>query len=148
MPVTTAARVIIHAPRAAAWEVVADYANDPLWRGGVSRMDQTPPGEVREGAPVVEELRVLGRLVRTELEVWEVRTGEMFSWRATDGTNAHGTRTITTVDETTCELHTWRRIHLTGADRLLQPLVAWIFSRNERKDLRRVAHLIAERWNS
>ena len=54
MPIVTEGRAVIDAPAQAAWAVLADYANDPLWRQGVDRMEQTPPGEALDGAQVVE----------------------------------------------------------------------------------------------
>lgn len=144
MTIITSGRVVIDATTAVAWAILADYTNDPRWRHGVERMEQTPPGEVFDHAPVVEELRILGRLVRTPIEVHAVRPGSSFAWRATDGTDTHGTRSIVALDDGRCELHTWRRIALTGADRLLQPVVSLIMSRNERRDLQRAAALVAE----
>ena len=38
MPIITEARAVIAAPAAVAWRLLADYANDPLWRARVRRM--------------------------------------------------------------------------------------------------------------
>ena len=142
--VRTAGRVVIQAPASAAWEVLGDYAHDPAWRSGVSRMEQTPPGRVQNGATAEEDLRVLGREVRTRIELHDVRDGG-FSWRAVDGTHAHGTRTVAPLDSGRCELRTDREIRLVGADRLLAPLVRWAMSRAEHADLARAAALVERR---
>ncbi|MEZ3160293.1 SRPBCC family protein [Microbacterium sp. BWT-B31] len=144
MPIITEGRAIIEAPPSAAWAALADYANDVLWRKAVNRMDQDPPGEVFEGAAVVEELRILGRVVQTRIEVHDVRPGSSFAWRAIDGSAAFGTRSVVPLGTDRCELRTWRQIGLTGADRLLQPLVAWVLRRAERADVRRAALVVEQ----
>src|SRR5690349_10281647 len=93
--VITEASIVIEASAPDAWAVVGDYANDPQWRAAVSRMDQTPPGPVQRGATAVEVLRVLGRTTTTTVEVLSVDAPREFAWRATAGSIAHGTRTLT-----------------------------------------------------
>ncbi|MGB4779990.1 SRPBCC family protein [Microbacterium sp.] len=146
--VLTRASAVIEAPADAAWAVLGDYANDPLWRRAVSRMEQTPPGIVHDGAQAVEELQTLGRTVVTRVELHDVLPGRSFAWRAVDGTDAHGTRAIVPLDDGRCALRTERRIGLTGADRLLQPLVSWVMARAERADLARAAALVLARNGS
>jgi hypothetical protein len=144
-PITTKSRAVIEATAATAWAVLSDYANDPLWRHGVLRMEQTPPGAVHDGARVVEELRILGRTVRTDIEVRDVNPGSSFAWRALTGSDAHGTRSISPLGSDRCELVTEKHVCLAGSDRLLQPLVAWVIRRTERADARRAAAFVAER---
>ncbi len=145
MPIVTEGRAVIDTSAQIAWTVLADYSNDPLWRQGVTRMEQSPPGEVFDGAIVVEELHVLGRLTRTRIEVRDVRPGVSFAWRAVDGTDARGTRSLVPLGEGRCELRTWRQIRLRGADRLLGPLVAGVMARAERGDVHRAVGLVTER---
>lgn len=145
MPVITQGRAIIEAPASTAWGLLADYANDPLWRKAVSRMDQTPEGPVREGAHAVEELHIFGRTVVTRIELHDVQPGESFAWRAIDGPGAHGTRAIVTLGPSRCELRTYREITLRGLDRLLHPIVSWSMARAERADVRRAAALVVAR---
>jgi hypothetical protein len=142
MSIVTKGRVVVEAPAAATWRMLADYANDPLWRGAVSRMDQSPLGLVQDGVVVVEELRTFGRTVTTRIEVHDVRLGTEFAWRAIDGTDAYGTRTIIPLGPARCEIRTYREIGLRGADRLLEPFVSWSMARAERDDLRRAAALV------
>ncbi|QEO09869.1 SRPBCC family protein [Protaetiibacter larvae] len=138
-------RAVIHAPAAAAWAVLSDYANDPLWRAGVSRMEQTPPGRIREGARAVEQLRVLGRELRNDVVVEDVEEGAWFAWRVIGGVDAHGTRRILPFDAHSCELVTEKHLALSGTDRLLTPLVAWTIRRTEAADARRAAGLVESR---
>lgn len=145
MPVRTTARAIIDAPAAFAWEVLSDYTNDPLWRGGVSRMDQQSPGPVHEGATAVEDLRVLGRRTVTTVRIEEVRPGAEFAWRAIAGSAARGTRTIHALPNGRCELVTAREITLGGVDLLAQPLVSWVLARAERRDVLAAARLVEAR---
>ncbi|MBA4248768.1 MAG: hypothetical protein C0444_10835 [Microbacterium sp.] len=144
VPVVTQGRAVIDVPASTAWALLADYANDPLWRKGVTRMDQRPQGLVCDGAHVVEELRILGRTVVTQIELHDVQPGTSFAWRAIDGPGAHGTRAIIPLGSARCEIRTYREITLRGLDRLLHPVVSWSMARTERDDLRRAAALVAE----
>ena len=141
-PIITAASASIRASADAAWAVLGDYANDPLWRAAVTRMDQTPPGPVHNGATALEEVRMFGRTVLTRVELHGVVPGLEFSWRAIDGIQAHGIRRIVPIGTDRCEVHTRREVWLRGADRLFQPLVAWSMARAERSDLHRAAAMI------
>jgi len=141
-PIITTASAPIRASADAAWAVLGDYANDPLWRAAVTRMDQTPPGPVHNGATALEEVRMFGRRVLTRVELHDVVTGVGFSWRSIDGVQAHGIRKIVPIGSDHCEVHTRREVWLRGADRLVQPLVAWSMARAERSDLHRAAAMI------
>lgn len=141
-PIITTASAPIRASATAAWAVLGDYANDPLWRAAVTRMDQTPPGPVQNGATALEEVRMFGRRVLTRVELHDVVAGVEFSWRAIDGIQAHGIRRIVPSGTDGCEVHTRREVWLRGADRLAQPLVAWSMARAERSDLHRAATMI------
>lgn len=141
-PIITTASAPILASADAAWAVLGDYANDPLWRGAVTRMDQTPPGPVHDGATALEEVRMFGRTVLTRVELHDVVAGREFSWRSIGGVQAHGIRRIVPIGTDRCEVHTRREVTLRGADRLLQPVVAWSMARAERSDLHRAAAMI------
>ncbi len=142
MTITTKAQVIINTSPDVAWTVLADYANDPLWRENVLRMEQSPSGPVFDGAQVIEELRVLGRNITTRIEVSDVRPFTGFSWRAVDGTKAHGTRTLEELPDGTCLLVTERQITLQGLELLLEPLIGWLMNRTEQADVARAAALV------
>lgn len=143
-PIRIVSRAPIAAPATSAWALLSDYANDPLWRHGVSRMEQTPAGPVRDGARVVEELRVLGRDIRSDVEVHDVVSGESFGWRVVGGADAHGARRIEAHADDRCELITEKVLVLHGADRLLAPLIAWTIRRTEAADARRAAALVED----
>ena len=59
-PITVRTSARVAAPAADAWEFLSLYANDPLWRRGVTRMDQAPAGPVVDGASTDEELACWG----------------------------------------------------------------------------------------
>ncbi len=105
-------------------------------------MTQTPAGRVHNGARAIEQLRVLGRDIRSDVEVHEVVDGESFSWRVIGGAQAHGTRRIVARGDDHCELVTEKVLVLTGSDRLLGPLIAWTIRRTEAADARRAAALV------
>lgn len=108
-------------------------------------MEQSPSGPVFDGAQAIEELRVLGRSITTHIEVSDVRPLTGFSWRAVDGTKAHGTRALEELPDGKCLLRTERQITLQGMERLLEPLVGWLMNRTERKDVLRAAILVERR---
>jgi len=45
------ARVNIDRPASQVWVYVADYGNDPSWRGGVTQMRPSQPGPAQEALP-------------------------------------------------------------------------------------------------
>ncbi|MFD2840596.1 SRPBCC family protein [Populibacterium corticicola] len=145
MTIKTTAQAIINASPDVAWTILADYANDPLWRENVLKMEQSPSGPVFDGAQAIEELRVLGRSITTHIEVSDVRPLTGFSWRAVDGTKAHGIRTLEELPDGKCLFKTERQITLQGVERLLEPLVGWLMNRTERKDVLRAAILVERR---
>lgn len=133
---------LVQAPADRVWEFVASYANDPLWRAGVSRMHQFTDGPVHAGAEVEEVLRILGRTIQSKVIVETVDPGRSFSWRVVGGVRASGRRWVRALDDRTSELHAEKLLLLTGADRLMTPIVAATTRRTERDDVRRAAALI------
>ncbi|WP_306371454.1 SRPBCC family protein [Nocardiopsis sp. CC223A] len=144
-PITARSSIAVHAPAAFVWDFLRVYDNDPLWRSGLERMAQDPPGPVRDGARVEETLRVLGRTVESLVEVSDVRDGG-FTWRVTRGAIAEGSRSVTTTGADSCRVDVVKRVTLTGSDRLLTPLLTIVIRRTELGDLQRAKHLLEQSW--
>ena len=60
------ASVDIDRPASQVWAYVADYGNDPSWRGGVTQMRPSQPGPGQEGVTTRELLRPVGMSFRTD----------------------------------------------------------------------------------
>lgn len=133
---------LVQAPAAQVWAFIEHYANDPRWRTGVSRMQQVTDGPVHAGAEVDEVIRILGRTIRSRVVVGSVEPGRSFTWRVIGGARASGRRWVRALDEHSSELGTEKTLLLTGADRILAPIVAAVTRRAELEDVRRAAALI------
>ncbi|MBO1751443.1 SRPBCC family protein [Actinotalea sp. BY-33] len=151
-PVTIRSSIDLAVPAATAWAYLSDYSHDLTWRAGLERMAQDPPGQVHDGARVEEVLTVLGRRVESLVEVSEVQAGRSFRWQVVGGATpqgsaptaqgtaptAQGSRTVTPTGEGSCRVDVVKELTLSGADRLLRPLIAVVVTRTERGDLRRL----------
>jgi hypothetical protein len=146
-PLTARSSTIVHAPAPFVWDFLRLYDNDLLWRSGLEKMAQDPPGPVRDGARVEESLRVLGRTVHSLVEVSDVHE-HGFTWRVTRGATAEGSRSVVPVDTGSCRVDIVKHVTLTGGDRLLTPLLTLVIRRTEHQDLQRAKELIEARWRA
>ncbi len=124
------------------WALIADYDVDPLWRHGVSAMNPHPVGLATTGTTTLEVLRFGGRTYRIPGEVTELRAGHSFTWRAS---KAHGTRSVEPVDDSTCIVTLTMHVRLTGAERVVAPLLSRMMRHNLAGDLGRLAQLTRTR---
>ena len=129
---------VIDVPAAEVWALVADYDVDPRWRKGVSAMNPKPPGRACPGTTTLEVLRFGGRTYRIPGEVTDLRAGHSFAWHAS---KAHGTRSVESVDESSCTVELTMHVRLAGAERLLGRLLARKMRHNLAGDLGRLAEL-------
>ena len=88
---------------------------------------------------------MLGRTMTNVARISDVRDGESFAWRVSDGVDAHGSRRVVPTGEGSCEIVIDKEVHLAPADRLLRPVIAWVIRWTERGDTRRAARQIEER---
>lgn len=139
--IEAAASVEINAPAASAWEVVADYRCDPLWRNGVDEMTPTPAGLVVAGTTTVEKMRFAGRAMRNDGVVRTVEPGSRFEWRTTTGVEAEGSRTVVPLGPHLCRVTLTLRVRARG----LMVLAAPVLRRGLRTDVTRLAHLVESR---
>lgn len=136
------ARVEIDRPAAAVWAVLADYARDPEWRGGVREMTPTPAGPVVPGTRTRERMRFAGRELRNDGEVVAVSPGRRFVWRTTAGADAEGAREVHPLGEGRCRVELLLRARPHGAERLTAPLAALLLRRGLRADAARLRELV------
>lgn len=146
-PLTARSSTVVHAPAAFVWDFLRVYDNDLLWRSGLEKMAQDPPGPVQDGARVNEVLRVLGRTVRSLVEVSDVHD-HGFTWRVTRGAIAEGSRSVVPLDTDSCRVDIVKHVTLTGSDRLLTPLLTLVIRRTEHRDLQRAKHLLETKWRA
>ncbi|MFE7805227.1 SRPBCC family protein [Streptomyces sp. NPDC057430] len=145
-PIAVRSSAAVQAPAEFVWDFLRVYGNDLDWRSGLEKMNQSPPGPVRDGVRVEETLRVLGRVVESLVEVSDVREGHSFAWRVVEGAIAEGSRSVTATGVDSCRVDIVKRVTLTGSDRLLRPLLAVVITRTERGDLRRVKRALEQAW--
>jgi len=88
-------RIEIEASTAEAWAVVADHGYDMRWREDVERVSHTPAGLVAVGTRIVEHGRSLDRRRTIETVVGSVVPEHRFTWSATSGADAEGSRMVT-----------------------------------------------------
>lgn len=126
--------VDVDVPAAEAWAVVADYAHDVHWRGGVVAMVPEPPGPVVRGTTTHEEMTFGGRTIRNDGVVIAVEAGRSFSWRTTAGADADGSRTVVPLGDDRCRVTLSLRVRPHGVERLLVPLYRRILAKGLASD--------------
>jgi hypothetical protein len=124
-------------PADVVWNVVADYARDPDWRRGV-RMRHEPVGLVRDGTRTFEDLKFLGSTHRTLARIDQVIPGHAFRFRSEDGT-VQGYRRVET---TAAGCRIVLGISVTVPVGPMAPIVGWLYRREVRGNLRRLAGLV------
>jgi uncharacterized protein YndB with AHSA1/START domain len=129
-------------PADAAWAIVADYARDPEWRGGVLEMGSDRAGLAVAGAVTRERIRAGGRTYRNDGVVERVVSGERLEWRTTAGVDADGARTVRSLGAGRCEVTLELHLRPHGFDRLLVPLLRGTLAKGLHADLGRLAGLL------
>lgn len=143
---TLCEEIDIARPADEVWALVADYARDPEWRTAVVAMVPTPAGLVRPGTTTAEALRLAGKTWHNDGEVAEVEPGTRFTWRTTEGADAHGSRAVVPLGEGTCRVRLELTVRPHGAERLMAPVLRRMLARNLAADvqaLRRLAETSA-----
>jgi hypothetical protein len=134
--------IVIRRDASDVYDFVADYANDPRWRRGVSQMTPTPAGAVADGTRVHEVLRFGGKEHTTDTVVRDVVPGRSFSFEG-DGTGGRvrGRRGVVAVPEG-ARLSTELHVDPPRGLRLFEPLLAPLFRRGTRRDLAALRDLL------
>jgi ketosteroid isomerase-like protein len=94
----------IDRPAAQVWAVVADYERDPEWRAGVVTMAPSQHGVAGVGTTTAEELHIAGLVLHNRGVVTSVDPGVAFTWRTTEGAEAHGSRRVEPLGPAACRL--------------------------------------------
>ena len=136
------AEIIIDRPAPQVWSVMADYANDPLWRTGVVSMTVDPPGLVTPGAHTAEQLRFAGSTWHNLGEVRAVTPGTQFTWRTTAGADAEGARTLTPRSPESCLVRLDLSVTPHGVQRPFGRLLARMLQRNLDRDVAALRELV------
>ena len=137
--------VDVDVPAERAWQVVASYGYDAVWRVGVESMTQDPPtgGTVVDGTRTVERYRILGTRTVNVARIFDLDPGRSFSWRTVSGTDAEGTRAVVPLGPDRCRivLRTLSRPS-GGLETVLRPLVARALRRSLTTSTGRLADLL------
>ena len=117
------ASVDIDRPASQVWAYVADYGNDPSWRGGVTQMRPSQPGPAQEGVTTHELLRLVGMSFRTDATIDRVESGRLLQWQARDRQKQlRGSRLVEPTGPASCRFNEVVEGRLLGP---LQPLDRW-----------------------
>jgi len=122
---------------AVVWNIVGDYGRDPDWRRGV-RMRHEPAGLVQEGTRTFEDLKFLGSVHRTVARIADVVPGRAFRFRSDDGA-VEGFRRV---ESTPGGCRVVLGISVTMPFGPMAPIVGWLYRREVRGNLRRLAALV------
>jgi len=79
------ASVTIKRPVEEVFDLVTDIAKTSQWRSGISESSQTSEGPLGVGATMRVVARVMGRQLKTTLEVTEYEPNRKYSTRSTSG---------------------------------------------------------------
>jgi uncharacterized membrane protein len=134
--------VEIEVPAAAAWSVVADYAQDTAWRRGVTAMVPEPPGLVALGTTAHEEMTFGGRALVNDGVVTRVEPGRSFSWRTTSGVDAEGSRLVEPLGDRRCRVTLVLRARPHGVEHLLVPIYRRMLARGLAHDAAELSALL------
>ena len=126
------------------WPVLADYRNDIRWRRGVRRMEPSPAGVVAVGTTTDEVIRLAGSTYRNRGLVTAVTPGSAFSWHTTAGADADGSRAITALTDDRCRVRLTLRVRVSGAQRLIAPLLSMMLRRNLSGDTDRFRRMMEQ----
>lgn len=133
--------VLVGSPATVAWQVLADYRHDPLWRTGVSTMNQQPPGIVTAGTTTLEIMRFGGRTYRIPGKVIAVDPERSIEWTASKAT---GRRDLEAIDDTSCRIGLTLNIQIRGVERLLAPLLIRMMNRRLDTDVGRLTQVLQD----
>lgn len=136
----TTSRVVAAAPEAV-WAVVSDYPRDPLWRTGVTVMEASGP--LGPGITTHEVMRLGGRTYVNDAVIDSVTPGRHLTWHTTEGADASGARTVERTADGTARVTLEVVAHLHGLERALGPVLKRLLARNLRRDLDRLAAVVA-----
>jgi uncharacterized membrane protein len=137
------ASVKIDRPASQVWAYVADYGNDPSWRGAVTQMRPSQPGPAQEGVTTQELLRLLGLTFRTAATIDRVEPGRRLQWRAHDRQKRlEGSRLVEPSGPASCRFTEVVEGRLLGPSRVLEPVVAWLLQQQTTADLGRLKQLL------
>jgi hypothetical protein len=120
-----------------AWNVIGDYGRDPDWRRGVT-MRHEPLGLVQDGTRTFEDLKFLGSIHRTVARIADVVPGRAFRFRSDDG-SVEGYRRVE-LTPGGCRVVLGIEVKVQFA--LMAPIVGWLYRREVRGNLRRLAVLV------
>ncbi len=139
-PIHIEESVTIGRPPDVVWATVSDYSSDSVWRPDITEMIPDPPGPPALGTRVREVLRKGGRDYVTESTVTEVGPGMSYRFSGSGTTGkVEGGRAVVASASSSGAVFTYQvTLTLTGATRLLRPLVATSLRKGLQNDLERL----------
>jgi uncharacterized membrane protein len=135
----TTATIDIDLGADALWRIVSDCSQDVEWRQGVLSMEQFPAGPLHEGSTFVEVLKMMGQRLTTRATVLRAESGVSFHWRADEGADVDGRRTVRRLTGSRSRVNlqlTFRPS--TPMERLMRPVFAYTLRRTLAGDVGRL----------
>lgn len=128
--------IIINLPVEHVFAYISRYENDPQWRVGVVRMDQSPKGAAQLGTVTREVLKAMGRTNETLAKVVEYEPNSKIAFKSFRAeVPVDGWRAVEAVEggtRFTYALH----MDLNGMYGLVSPIILWMFQTRLDNDLK------------
>jgi uncharacterized protein YndB with AHSA1/START domain len=133
--------VVVERPIEDVWAVLTDPVKTPLWSAAAVEERWLTPPPVGIGSRRVAVTRAMGRTSENVAEVTAFEPGRSWTMTSVSGPRFVATAKFMTVDAGTRIDFTWA-FALTGAMRLIQPLVVSLFMRQFERDLGRLKSMM------
>lgn len=128
--------VTIDQPLEAVFTYISNYENDPQWRAGVTRMDQSPKGAAQLGTVTREVLKAMGRSNETLAKVVEYEVNRKIAFKSFRAeVPVDGWRAVESVDGGTRFTY-YLHMDLNGMYGLMSPIILWMFQTRLDGDLK------------
>ncbi|MBZ0281542.1 MAG: SRPBCC family protein [Anaerolineae bacterium] len=128
--------IMIGLPAEAVFAYISNYENDPQWRAGVTRMDQSPKGAAQLGTVTREVLKAMGRANETLAKVVEYEPNRKIAFKSFRAeVPVDGWRAVESVEGGTHFTY-YLHMDLSGMYGLMSPIILWMFQTRLEGDLK------------
>lgn len=127
--------VVIKRPFSDVFAYLSNFANNPLWQGGMQSAKITSPGALGVGTTYDQVAQFLGREIISSFEVIAFEPNRMVKATSISGSfPITFTRSVEPIDAATTRVTAVIEGDATGFFRLFSPLLDWLVKRSIEKD--------------